>query len=357
MYTDLRFSLKISVLSFCAMLAVMFIHSSDIVGGGDIVTWETVLLHFMGSSLTSWAVPFFFVVSGFFFWRTGELWRNGLGAWKTTLRKKMRTLVVPYLMWCIIGAVSVLPLVLWSNHIAGRSLFERTFIQSGTFGRSLIDLFGIEFVPIGNVPLWYVRTLISIFIFSPLFIFMIRRIKWIGFCLACVCAFASPFLSIPFVTYQSRGLGYFYFGMMLAECTWVKNHVPKSTVVVSGIIVLLLLVDDLTWRKCAAILPAALMTFLWGLYDHFPRVQRDFTLPWWMRQTFWVYCLHMIPTGYLLAMGRFFLEKSNRVAVLLMFIIPPMALLLSLVMGACVNRFSSTVFLLLTGGRGCKMSK
>ena len=173
MYTDTTFSLKVSRLSFFAMLAVMFIHSSDIIGGGDVVTRETVLLHFVGSSLTSWAVPFFFVVSGFFFWRSRDRWGNGLVAWKMTLLKKARTLLVPYLFWCAIGAVCVLPLVVCSNHVAGRALFERTFIRSGTLSGSLIDCLGVGGVPIGNVPLWYVRALLSIFVLSPLFVFLI----------------------------------------------------------------------------------------------------------------------------------------------------------------------------------------
>lgn len=269
MYTDTTFSLKVSRLSFCAMLAVMFIHSSDIIGGGDVCTWETVLLHFVGSSLTSWAVPFFFVVSGFFFWKSRDRWSNGMVAWKTTLMKKARTLLVPYLFWCAIGAVCVLPLVVWSNHVAGRALFERTFITSGTLSGSLIDCLGIDGVPIGNVPLWYVRALLSIFFLSPLFVFLIRRIKWIGFGLACACVFVNPYLSIPFVTDQMRGLGYFYFGMMLAECEWIKNHVSKKILVISGIGVLFLVVDDLLWHKCTVFLPIALMIFLWGLYDLF----------------------------------------------------------------------------------------
>lgn len=353
MHTGATFSLKVSRLSCGAMLAVMLIHSSDIVVGVDVVTWETVLLHFVGSSLTSWAVPYFFVVSGFFFWKSRDIWSNGLVAWKMTLRKKARTLLVPYLFWCIIGAVCVLPLIVWSNHVAGRGLFERTFIQSGTIWGSIVDCFGLDVTPRGNVPLWYVRALLSIFILSPLFVFVIRRMKWGGFCLACACAFVSPFLSIPFVTYQVRGLGYFYFGMMLSEYAWVKGHVPKKAVAVSGILVLLLFVDDLIWHKCTVFLPVALMSFIWGFYDFIPRFHKESTLPMWMRWTFWVYCLHILPTGYLLAIGRALFGKTNRIAVLLMFIIPLLVLSFSLVIGMCVNRFFPKVFGLLTGGRGC----
>ena len=355
-YSEKEFSQKASFLSFGAILAVMFIHSSDIVPEFAL-TWKGALIHFVGTSLTSWAVPFFFTVSGYFFWIKRGDWSDVCGAWKKVLSKKIRTLGVPYLLWCVIGALCISPLIMYSNHVTGRPLVERSIFGANSLIGTLCACFGIDGTPIGNVPLWYVRALISIFLMAPLFVFVIKRMKWVGLLLACTCVFIRPFYEVPFITYQVRGLGYFYFGMMLSDCDCIRKPVSVRNVLLGAVVVLVLLIDDMTMRICTVFLPVALMFLLWGCYDVFSWPRNVAEVPWSVRQTFWIYCLHMIPTGYLLAIGRLCLGKTDVAAVLFMFVIPPIALLFSLLCGFVINKYCPVAYCALTGGRGTKYSE
>lgn len=350
LYSETEFSTKVMVLSFLAMLSVMFIHSST-AESGTYTLYQNSLLYFFGTSLTSWAVPFFFCISGYFFWHRKTV------DWKELFRKKFHALLIPYLVWALIGTLLALPLVMFNNYVLGRVLLERTVFESGSVIRGLVECFGIDGHPIGNVPLWYVRSLISIFIMAPVLVLVIRRMKWLGCCIACFLMFVIPFMNIPYLINQARGLGYFYLGMMLSEYELVRMKVSWKWILLSGLALIILLVDDMTTCICTPLLPLALGGCLWVCYDVFVGKRCCPRVPWVVRQTFWVYCFHMIPMSYLLAIGRYCLGKGGAVAVLMMFVVPVMILPISLLAALLARKFTPRVFQVLTGGRGCQKER
>lgn len=338
------------MLSFLAMLSVMFIHSSA-AGTDNYTFFENAILHFFGTSLTSWAVPFFFCVSGYFFW-----YRKVVD-WKEMFKKKFRTLLVPYLIWALIGTLLALPLVIFNNYVSGRVLLERTVFESGSVIRGIVECFGLDGHPRGNVPLWYVRSLISIFILAPVLVLVIRRMKWIGFCVAIFLMWVIPFKSIPYLINQARGLGYFYLGMMLSECDLSRMKVSWKWVGFSGLFLIILFVDDMKTHIFTPLLPLVLGGFIWACYDVFVGERCCPHVPWAVRQTFWVYCFHMIPMSYLLAAGRYCLGKGGAVAVLMMFTVPVLVFPISILVALGVRKFTPRGFQVLTGGRGCQKER
>lgn len=84
-------SRKIKVLSFWAMISVLFIHSNTLGAFPEAASWNVFLQRFLTRALSSWAVPFFFIVSGFWF-------ANGkYDGWYSFLQKKVKTLLFPYI--------------------------------------------------------------------------------------------------------------------------------------------------------------------------------------------------------------------------------------------------------------------
>ena len=174
MRIDEDFSRKMKVLSFAAMATVVLIHSKT--NGENASDWNVFIQTFLNRGLSDWAVPFFFVASGFWFGKQIEdmspscFFHQGYGKF---MRKKALSIIFPYLLWSVIGALLQLPLVCFNNHIKGRWLFQRTvFDANGAWG--VIDnLLGITKAgPVGNMPLWFLRVLIIFFLLSPMWVLL-----------------------------------------------------------------------------------------------------------------------------------------------------------------------------------------
>ncbi len=150
---DNSLSKKITVLSFVAMMAVVMIHSHALGTIENPASWCVFLQTFFFRAITAWAVPFFFVVSGYFFAKSTYFRQTGGGCCHF-IAKKARILLVPYLLWTIIGTAISVPLIMGNNFIMHRALLERTFLANGIGLEALDSFLGITSNgPSGNLAL------------------------------------------------------------------------------------------------------------------------------------------------------------------------------------------------------------
>lgn len=101
-YVSQTISQKLRIISFVATISVVVIHTNhlEMFKECSVAWWIGNLIGY----LQRWAVPYFFLVSGFFFARAFEkqpLFRY----WKTFLLVKVKTLLVPYLLWGIVSRI------------------------------------------------------------------------------------------------------------------------------------------------------------------------------------------------------------------------------------------------------------
>lgn len=157
-----QISTKITVLSFFAMFAVFVGHCRC-----D-SRFEVIIRPWL-----IWHVPWFFIVSGYFFIDSLRKY-----SWKTFLRKKFFSILIPYLSWCCIG------IILWIPDFAAK-------------GITIMDILGItgSIFPAGNWPLWYVRALM-IFMFTGLLIWSFRPLV--------------PSVHVFFIFYCTSLIGMYY---------------------------------------------------------------------------------------------------------------------------------------------------
>lgn len=184
----------ISYLRFPLTVAVVFIHFSLTDGlmvhgvkhGLGNPDWFFHIVNFCSEVLARIAVPLFYMISGYLFFYRTESFNSFLYVQK--LKKRARTLLVPFILWNIIA-------VLWQLKclLPGLSSFYRpvevqwsvmrilnTFLfntgNSGIIvGPTLeADLSGSY--PI-DVPLWYMRDLMAVILISPLVYWVIKRLK------------------------------------------------------------------------------------------------------------------------------------------------------------------------------------
>ena len=104
-------------------------------------------------------VPAVFAISGFLFFRDGA--RLSARDYTSKLRRRVRSLLVPYLLWNLIGFALFLV-----KHRAEQ--FDVLTLLAGFFCRLPADPFPYDF------PLWFVRNLLIIAVFSPLLSALLR---------------------------------------------------------------------------------------------------------------------------------------------------------------------------------------
>ena len=122
---------KIQIISFLAMLCVVWWHC------------------YCGSSIERWFIPCFCVWSvPWFFFLSGVLFRKTLNtkAYEIVIVSKVRSLLIPYIIWCCIGAIITYMIP------------SRVSVLDG-----VLDVFCIsskKIHPWGNNALWYIRSLL-----------------------------------------------------------------------------------------------------------------------------------------------------------------------------------------------------
>ena len=177
MYCSESISRKITVLSFFAMITVVSIHSDPL----PLMAAPSCFcrnLSRISSMLKDWAVPYFYVVSGFFFARCYAHRTYG-----EFMSGKVRSLIIPYLLWGgVYGTITMLPLEIAVNKFHGAPLLFNTRIGGGVL-HTLDRFFGIFYSSPYDGALWYVRMLVLFFALAPIWIFILRRCDWLLFVL------------------------------------------------------------------------------------------------------------------------------------------------------------------------------
>ena len=222
---------KKTILSFLAIVFVVIIHNSttnQYILTEDPLTIITNIIHnFFAYGLGSVAVPIFFLIAGI------SLFRNYKpNMYTSKLRSRIKSLLVPYLIWNIIGLLFCIlctytPL---ADYISNREAFEPTLpnILSGIFLYKY------------NYPFWFLFELIIFVIFTPLFDFLTSRkfLSYITFLVILILpVFVESFLDLNlyFVIFYFLGchIGRYYLGS-------AAKPSKKNISIISGLILLIL---------------------------------------------------------------------------------------------------------------------
>lgn len=149
------------------------------------------------------AVPVFFFISGFLFFRGGELDNT---AYASKLKRRLKTLLIPYFFWnalCVLQlCLKSLPMFHWENtlNITPLTLLSAFWIYRGELVNAAHPLIidPNEFYGPILGPLWYLRNLFLLCVFSPLIWWVIKRSRYA----VTVIAGFFWFLSILFIKEQ-----------------------------------------------------------------------------------------------------------------------------------------------------------
>ncbi len=184
MLSNLPSTHYITRLRFPLAVAVVFIHSmgrAPLPAHASDFSLLDVLRWWCSGALPTFAVPLFFCISGFLFFRGSSAtalptWEN----YRTKWRRRVSTLLVPYLVWNVLRF-----LLYWGRHDWDsfplrwqRAGGWNIFWGSHDIGRDVVGALGI---PLGHltapidVPLWFVRDLMVMVLFAPFLALWMRR--------------------------------------------------------------------------------------------------------------------------------------------------------------------------------------
>lgn len=302
-------SAKITILSFVAMVSVVCIHASGFSSNGDMPQWTKFISIMISKSFARFAVPFFFVVSGFFFCQSKYMNSGDKNDYLILIKKKFHSLLIPYLLWCIYGAIVVTPLVYLSNKIADRPPFERTVLGFDNCYENLNALIGLfHDGPLGNPPLWYVRVLLIFFCVAPVWRLLIK-IKCIACLIVVFCLFGPwCYFYLPVLFVPVHAVGWFLLGIMINRYNIIELKVPTPLLVASAFVYLIVgLFMCSPWlsltsipniyERCCYLEGFFGIIFYWGIYDILNKgiisdyLHSEQTLNI-AKANFWVFCMH-----------------------------------------------------------------
>lgn len=191
------------------------------------------------------AVPLFFFISGLLFFASCEE-RWSWDWWRTKLSRRVRTLLIPYLLFNLLGLLNNTTLgalsegysVAWSNPDALPVV--GAFWDSTTFCVGMKNIFGLsmQLVYPEVIPLWFVRDLMVTILLSPIINFLLRTTKgwfllFVGVLYVCGVGATSAGLNSGAILFFSLGS---WFSIRQTDAVEYANRHRGAIIVASGLL-------------------------------------------------------------------------------------------------------------------------
>ena len=224
-----KLSAKFKGVSFICALLVVLLHSYT-----QAMDSTTGALHLFGwflcVGICGIAVPFFFIISGYLLAYQVD---DGV-PYSRLVTKRLKSLGLPYLYWCLIYTVTYVAFTIYGNHLAGRPLDTNTsLILPLTSWQNPFRLFGFDmFLFPADGPLWYVRNLMLLVIASPLLLVTMKK-KATSLIILAIFAFLyivhfmipRPWWQFFETGFSTRGFLFFSLGIYLKRfpVSWKPN--------------------------------------------------------------------------------------------------------------------------------------
>ena len=296
-------SLKIKLLSFVSAILVVFIHLPVTREIGFSMWFED----FFGSKVPLVAVPFFFVVSGYLLANRME---SQEGGYYIQLKKRVRSLLMPYLFWCLAFGLQANLNSLLSNLACHYPLMRHIDLNP-------INIFGLDMTMNPPLPLWFLRALMLYVLVSPVLLRIARRqfslTIFIGVLIAFNCM-KNIYVSKEYTTLFSFTLApvnilAFTFGMHFnSNPIYISKGVGRILLALGVLIFLVLSLRKFCEISLPQVLNAmlpllAIAMVLAGVWMVCPAI----TLPTILQgQSFPIYLLHAVFVPYVLLVAQKF---------------------------------------------------
>ncbi len=341
--TFLRFPLIILVVCIHAQISDMY----------TVNGWTAGLERFIGGYLSSGAVPAFFFISGYLFCRQGLDW----GRYKVKFSRRIHTLLIPFLLWSLIAfaVLSIWYLPIFNNYFENLHkvpydlrLFLMSFID-----RPVPEGVVSNHTPL-NFPLWYLRDLIILVVFTPLIYKLRRYSTWVLLVLTVICSF----IYIKECEYQFYSVLFYSIGVYhfsLPSTIDSPNGGVRILLMAVLCFFLYYLSEFVLKEELSQLVHFIIKILLIPLYFECAKVfvERGFRIPDILtRSTFFVFCIHGVFIGWLKVLFcRVFNLDHVLPEIFLFFLIIIITLTISIGLYCVLQKFTPKILDVLCGGR------
>ncbi len=342
--TDERFKKK-TVLSFICAVMVLYIHADNTAQyslnlnsllGKVVYFIETDLLE----NVTMVAVPFFFLLSGVFFFKNYS-WNKLLDKYKS----RIKSLLIPYLVW---NAFYVVMAILFNVLPYVSAFVSDSWKMNPINFKNIAE--GLFFYKYHSV-YWFLFQLILFITISPV-LFALLKNKILGLCIIIILLFSPVYsqnvqlvnLEQLFYFFLGGFLGYHYFTIVITA----NINKKKRMMAVAGFIILLL-IDKMTganpiWHR--VVIVAYIAVLVYGI-DLFGKIQTAK----YMSYTFFIYSSHLFVLSMLKLLFRKNLPETELFALLNFLLLPVIALVIIILIANLLKKGFPKLFSILNGGR------
>ena len=346
---------KKEFISFLLSILVFFIHSRfapDIVGDSLISVINCRVSYFFSESITRFAVPMFFMMSGITFFKNYDNKK-----YLTKIKARFFTLVIPYLLWNTIW-------MLWEI-FTSHSFIANFSPDNMPYPLTLISILKGIFFYSCNVPFWFVLDLI-IFSFAAPIVFLIIKNKYVGIISVIVISIVSLFgIYLPMglfyypmaiVFYLMGGIiGYHFFDlaskksskpMQIASLVFLVAYIVAKNIVPQEIHINNYLTQTVVYTLAAF--------SLWNIVDMFIERIKPRAI---YNRSFAVYAMHLPIAIVILKILDFCAPQSLWLEIPKFIIMIASTLVIINLVCAFLEKLAPKIYATLTGSRTNKISK
>ncbi|MCD8302247.1 MAG: acyltransferase [Prevotellaceae bacterium] len=251
--------------------------------------------------ITGIAVPIFFFISGYLYFIKTDMESGiaGMNYLKKT-KSRIKSLLIPYLSWNVLVMLFYSGMALLTS---GDSVMEKDGYKS-ILEYTLTDVWKSIYaldttgMPMDG-PLWFIRDLFVISLFSPLVFLIVRYLKWVGV-LALGCLMACH-IGLPFEGFSTACWFYFSWGayMGLNKSQLFSNVSDRTSLLMNGGILVLMVSETICYfngiHLPAFIMRAGSVFLIFGamaVYERKSTCRWQGVLVFLSTSSFFVYAIH-----------------------------------------------------------------
>lgn len=330
---------KITWLTFFFSILVIWVHSYNAVlflGNTGAGLRLDMLERFLGNRVGQIAVPGFFLMSSYLFFRNFTLDRLPV-KWNS----RTRSVLVPYILWnfiyylgYIIG--SRIPMV---SEVIGKGKV------SFTFTRAADAILNYTY----NYVFWYLYQLILLILLAPLIYLLTKRLATAflfltGILAAVYMGAALPFLNLDALFYYAFGAFAAIHGKNVTENGWNQKRFGAGIALFFAAFLIMK-----GGVSAAAVMGFRLLVPV-GLWLAVPEKCLG-EARGWMKQNFFLYAVHFAMVRLINKTGALLLPAYPAVSLGLFLIMPAICVFFSFQIGRFLRKFLPILWQLLNGGR------